>query len=205
MSRRPRAGGCAVRIWSALRGSPSKPKDVFNVATSTTTIGSWSTTTCRTRSWLVASIGIELGTACRRTPTSAIMKQPYRWRCFACDRPNEPLATSCASCGFPARASGAEIAKARAARAIGASYAHRPEGSPAVLVQGGVAKWSGWRKGLVIAGAALLAISGLAWSRPLSWPSFTVALLALIFGGILLLVACLATENTERSTGGTDG
>ena len=126
------------------------------------------------------------------------MKQPYRWRCFACDNANEPSATSCASCGFPARASGAEIAKARAARGIGGTYTHRPDSPPATLAEGSVAKWSRWRKGLAIAGAALLAISGVGWTQPFSWPSFTISLLALMFGGSLLLLACLATESTKK-------
>src|SRR3990170_3291870 len=100
--------------------------------------------------------------------TRTIPHQAYRWRCFACDEPNEPLAASCSSCGFPARASGTEIADARAAwRAEGsARWRYIPSSEP---IAESHAKWSGWRKGVAIAGAALLAIGGYAWMGSLSW------------------------------------
>ena len=127
----------------------------------------------------------------------AIMKRPYRWRCFACDEPNEPSATSCSSCGFPARASGAEIAKARAAWRAEGSRAQGSYGSPSESIAKSQAKWSGWRKGVAIAGAALLAISGYAWMEPLSWPRFAVSLFTGMFGALLLLVACVAKDRND--------
>jgi len=125
------------------------------------------------------------------------MMQPYRWRCFACDSPNEPLAASCASCGFPARASGVDIDRARVARRQGA-----PVPMPYVPSSPSIgeppARWSGWRKGLAIAGAVLLAVSGFAWSGSMSWPRLALSLLALMFGAVLLLIACLAREGDHR-------
>lgn len=125
------------------------------------------------------------------------MKQPYRWRCFACDKPNEPSATSCAWCGFSARATGAEIDKARAAVRMGGSPAlvtGRPRSEGFGVSPG---HWSGWRKGLAIAGMVLLAISGFAWSETLTWPRFALCLLAFMFGAALLLVACVARDGTR--------
>ena len=131
------------------------------------------------------------------TASLAIMERPYRWRCFACDEPNEPLATSCSSCGFPARASGAEIAKARAAWRTEGSPARRPYSPPSESIAESQAKWSGWRKGLAIAGAALLAISGYAWMGSFSWPRFALSLFACMFGALLLLVACVARDRSD--------
>lgn len=37
----------------------------------------------------------------------------YRWRCHKCDRVSEPGHSMCAHCGFPAVASGVQIARAR--------------------------------------------------------------------------------------------
>jgi hypothetical protein len=133
------------------------------------------------------------------------MKQPYRWRCFACDKPNEPQATSCSSCGFSARASGAEIARARAARGIAGYPERTPYAPPSKSVGESSTKWSSWRKGFAIAGAVLLAIGGSAWMESLSWPRLALSVLALMFGALLLLVACVARDGTKESAGVTDG
>ena len=37
----------------------------------------------------------------------------YRWSCFRCRAANEPSSSECTSCGFPARATGRNIQKAR--------------------------------------------------------------------------------------------
>jgi len=126
--------------------------------------------------------------------TSSIMKRPYRWRCFACDGPNEPLAILCSSCGFPARASGAEIDKARFAWRSGGSAAVRQYSASLQSAAKPQPKWSGWRKGLAVAGAALLAISGLAWMGSFSWPRFALSLFAGMVGALLVLVACVARD-----------
>jgi hypothetical protein len=125
------------------------------------------------------------------------MKRPYRWRCFACDKANEPLAKSCASCGFPATASGTEIARARAAWLTGGSVARVPYSPPSPSLAGPQEKWSGWRKGLAIAGAALLATNAYAWTGALSWPRLALSLFACMFGVLLLLVAFVATSRSD--------
>jgi hypothetical protein len=125
------------------------------------------------------------------------MNRPYRWRCFACDKPNAALATACASCGFPARASGAEIARARAAWGTGATAAHTRYSPPAASIAAPRAKWSGWRKGFAVAGVALLAVTALAGMGSITWPRLAVALFACMFGAFLLLVACVATSRND--------
>jgi ribosomal protein L37E len=118
------------------------------------------------------------------------MNRPYRWRCFACDKANEARATSCATCGFPASASGTEIAKAQAAWRAGEAGARIPYSPPAAPVARQHAKWSGSRKGVAIAGIVLLAITAYALTGSLSWPRLGVSLFACMFGALLLLVAC---------------
>lgn len=125
------------------------------------------------------------------------MNRPYRWRCFACDKPNGRSATSCASCGFPARASGAEIAAAQAAWRSGGSALRAPDTAPSVSLAAPRVKWSGWRKGLAIAGVVLLAISVYAGMGALAWPRFALSLFACMFGALLLLVACVARDRSD--------
>ena len=121
------------------------------------------------------------------------MRLPYRWRCFACDEPNEPSSTSCASCGFPARATGHEIARARAARGIEA-FPARLYGPSAEAGGFSLASWSAWRKGFVLSGAALVAVGAYAWIELSSWRGLGIAVLALLFGGVLLLMGCVRSD-----------
>jgi len=60
------------------------------------------------------------------------MTPKYRWACHACDKVNAPGKTACAFCGFPAVASGADIAKARGAK------------NPTAEGYRALAKGSGW-------------------------------------------------------------
>jgi hypothetical protein len=130
----------------------------------------------------------------------APMKPSYRWRCFACDKPNERFAGTCAACGFPANASGADIDRARASRGI--------DGVPARWTDMAVSSppprqrvpWSNWRKGAAIGGAGLLVIGAIAWRGSFSWNGFALALLAVMFGAILLMVACVARDLQQPST-----
>lgn len=117
------------------------------------------------------------------------MNQPYRWRCLACDKPNEPLATSCSTCGFPARATGPQIARARAGRDIEGSPARYPYADAPAPTRPSPAPWSGWRKGVAIAGALLLALGATAWLGSLSLLGVAFSLLAFIFGALLLVGA----------------
>ena len=121
------------------------------------------------------------------------MKPSYRWRCFACDKPNERTATSCAACGFPARARGADIERARASRGIDGVPARWTEVA-AAMPRRQAAPWSGWRKVLAIVGAVLLVIGAIASGSSFAWTGFAIALLAFMFGAILLMVALVARD-----------
>lgn len=56
---------------------------------------------------------------------------PYRWTCYVCGEVNAANTESCATCGFKAIASGAEIDRARAARrATGSIHGEVPGPAP---------------------------------------------------------------------------
>ncbi|HYE40603.1 MAG TPA: hypothetical protein VEB23_11765 [Ramlibacter sp.] len=129
------------------------------------------------------------------------MNQRYRWRCFACDKANAASATVCASCGFPARASGTEIARARASRRIDGSF-ERPFSPPTQAARVPRPRWSSWRKGSAMAGVAMVAIGGLATLASWSWPLFALSLLAFMLGALLLLVACVPRTEARLEVAG---
>jgi hypothetical protein len=130
------------------------------------------------------------------------VKLAYRWRCFACDAANAASATSCSSCGFPAKATGAEIARAQAAHRIGVAPSPRPgrpDRPPTASLAQALASWRGWRLGVAIAGAVLLAIGAFAGNGVLSWAGLGISVLALIFGLVLLLIAWAARGVTPAA------
>ena len=124
------------------------------------------------------------------------MRRAYRWRCFACDQANAASATSCSSCGFPARATAAEIERAQSAHRIGLPPPPRTGKPSSASLAGALAGWSGWQLGFLIAGAVLLAIGALAAREVLSWRGLGVAVFALMFGMVLLMVAWAARNAT---------
>jgi hypothetical protein len=127
------------------------------------------------------------------------MTRAYRWRCFACDEPNAASATSCSSCGFPATATGAEIARAQAAHRIGAAPLQSPDRPPAASLAQTLAPWRGWPMGVGIAGAILLGIGAYAGKNVLSWRGLGISVLTLMFGLALLMVAWAARKVTPRT------
>jgi hypothetical protein len=126
------------------------------------------------------------------------MKRAYRWRCFACDKPNAASATSCASCGFPARARAAEIDRAQAAHRLGMAPPRGPDPLPRASLGQVAAGWKGWRLGSALAGAVLLVIGLYAAKEVLSWRGLGVAVFALMFGLVLLMVAWSARSVAPR-------
>lgn len=128
------------------------------------------------------------------------MKRAYRWRCFACDKPNAASATSCASCGFPAKATGAEIARAQAAHRRGVAPLQGIDRPAAASLRPSLAVWKGWQLGFGLAGALLLAIGLYAAKEVLSWRGLGVSVFALMFGLVLLMVAWGARSVPPRAT-----
>ena len=116
----------------------------------------------------------------------------YRWRCFACDEPNAASATFCSACGFPATATGAEIARARAAHRMGATPFQSSEAPPAASLTQTLAPWRGWPMGVGIAGGVLLVIGAYAAKNVLSWRGLGLSVFALMFGLVLLTIAWAA-------------
>lgn len=123
------------------------------------------------------------------------MKRAYRWRCFACEGANAASATSCSSCGFPAIATGAEIARAQAARRMGGAPPPRQDTPPAPSLAQRLAGWRGWPMRAGIAGIVLLAIGAYAGMDILSWRGLGVSVFAVMFGLILLMVAWAARRD----------
>ena len=74
------------------------------------------------------------------------MMPQYAWTCHACSASNPAATETCSNCGFPARASGAEILRARAAHGKG-----NPAG-PSPLEEFGLApeKMTSGQKGVAI-------------------------------------------------------
>jgi hypothetical protein len=116
------------------------------------------------------------------------MRHAYRWRCFACDEANEASAASCSSCGFPATATGAEIARAQEAHRIRAPIP-MPDRHRAASHGLSLASWKGWQLNVAIAGAVLLAIGAYAGKDVLSWSGLAVSVLAVMFGAVFLTIA----------------
>jgi hypothetical protein len=120
----------------------------------------------------------------------------YRWRCFGCDAPNVASATSCSSCGFPAIATGTEIARAQEARRRGGAPMPTSDRTPAPSVAGTMAGLRGWQMGVGIAGLVLLAIGAYVGTDLQSWRGLGVSVFALIFGLVMLMVAWGARNDT---------
>ena len=119
----------------------------------------------------------------------------YRWRCFVCDAPNAASATFCSACGFPARATGVEIARARTAHRTGAAPFQSPDRPPSASLAQTLAPWRGWPMGVGIAGGVLLMIGAYAGKSVLSWRGLGLAVFALMFGLVLLAIAWAAGSN----------
>ena len=133
------------------------------------------------------------------------MQQPYRWRCFACDSANEPAAKFCASCDFPARASGAQIAEARAISAAGSEPRKPPSRTPSGSIGDLFVGLGGWRKGLAIVGTTCSGIGVLGLKAMMSWHYFVLSALALAVGILMFGLAHLGAHSTGKQMGGHDG
>jgi hypothetical protein len=128
------------------------------------------------------------------------MKQPYRWRCFACEASNEATATSCSTCSFPARASGAHITRARAAREseLPIAAARNVDFNSGSLVEL-LTHLTGWRAVLASAGAVSLVLGGLGLKFWFSWQGLGASVLAIALGLALFAVAHSGLESSSKA------
>jgi hypothetical protein len=121
------------------------------------------------------------------------MSAPYAWQCFACGAGNLAAADVCSACSFSARATGADIATARAANAKGSSP--RPsirDKSAFEAVAEALSPLPFWRQFLAVCGGLLL-LGGLLWLKitfsfaELAWSAVAeivgLATMALAFAG----------------------
>lgn len=132
------------------------------------------------------------------------MSQDYPWQCLICSASDDAASLACSQCGFPARATGREIAKAQAERDAATVLAERgPPRWPAAdvrsrpgtfeTVRDTLSPLSAWRRGLACVGGVLFAAGGLAlkvaWSLAgLGWGAVGLAggaaVVALAFAGV---------------------
>ena len=122
------------------------------------------------------------------------MRSDYSWQCLICGASNGAANGACAQCGFPARATGREIAKAKAEyRSTPARVSQvdlKPESSRERLSDV-LSPLSPWRQILAVVGVALAAVGGLtlkiAWSfAALGWGALALA------GGFVIGVVAFA-------------
>ena len=144
------------------------------------------------------------------------MKTPYVWRCFVCGEANQPAALTCATCGFPARASGRQIEAARAARnqdkAVLVQRVKIEEKSTIGLVSDALSPLPIWRRVVAIVGSAVM-LAGLLWFKVVfsfteaAWCVVTVicglAMLGYAYAGVAPDVRNQATKS-KRSVAPED-
>lgn len=127
------------------------------------------------------------------------MTPPYAWQCFVCSSGNPAEADRCSACGFPARASGADIAAARAAKAQGASTPRLVHPQPVVeSIAEALAPLPVWRGLFAIVGGLSL-LGGMLWLKvALSLASHAWSMLAMIFGFAALGIAYAGREGPTK-------
>lgn len=130
------------------------------------------------------------------------MNPKYAWRCFRCSEANEPLAGVCAACGFPACASGSDIAAARAARETGAE-ARRPavrEASDLDSFADALAPLPLWRQVIAVCGA-LVSAGGCLWLKvTFSLVGVMWSIAGMVAGLALMVLAFAGLESSTSST-----
>lgn len=134
------------------------------------------------------------------------MQSDYSWQCLICGASNGAANGVCAQCGFPSRATGREIAQAKAEYSSGRARVSKvevkPEGSPERLSDM-LAPLSPWRQILAVAGFALAAVGGLtlkiSWSfAALGWGAFALVV-GFMIGGSAFVGHRPAEGDAKRS------
>jgi hypothetical protein len=128
----------------------------------------------------------------------------YAWRCFVCDEANVSTASVCAACGFPACATGADIAAAKAAKV--AREAKVKARRPAVRQDSAIESFADalsplppWRQFIAICGA-LMSLGGCIWLKvTFSLVGTMWSIVALVVGVALIGLACAGLESSPSS------
>jgi hypothetical protein len=127
------------------------------------------------------------------------MRAPYAWQCFACSAGNLPTADVCSACGFSARATGADIAAARAAKAKGAGprSAIRDKSAFEAIAEA-LSPLPFWRQFLAVCGGLFL-LGGLLWLKiTFSFAGLAWSAVAAVVGLATMAVA-FAGHNSPAS------
>ena len=127
----------------------------------------------------------------------------YSWQCFVCEASNPAGADACHECGFPAKATGREIASARIARTSGAKPSPIKDTSAFASIAEALRPLSIWRKALAILGGALL-FGGMIWFKiafSLAEVAWSIAAVISGFGAVALAYATASAECSAKSDG----
>jgi hypothetical protein len=112
---------------------------------------------------------------------------------------NEAGTATCSSCGFAARATGAQIEHARAVRAGISNPRVRPAPDVTASIQAALTALPPYRKIPAIIGG-LLAVAGSAWFKvTFSWSGAALSALIFVAGLLLVAWACSGTAVQEGS------
>jgi len=122
------------------------------------------------------------------------MKSPYAWRCHICDASNSAEASTCASCGFPAKATGKQIEAAKALRTPKASITESSDDANKPSIAELLSPLTLWRKVIAALGMVLIA-GGLLWLKiTFSFVEATMSVGAFAAGLLLLALAYAGAE-----------
>ena len=129
------------------------------------------------------------------------VRSDYSWQCLICGASNAAASGACVQCGFPARATGHQIAKAKAEHGSGAAQvsevALKAEGSYERL-SALLAPLSTWRQVLTVVGIALAAVGGLTFKIAWSFAGLGWGALALT-GGLIVVGIAVADKQAPSS------
>jgi hypothetical protein len=140
------------------------------------------------------------------------MKSRYTWRCHTCDASNSAEANACASCGFPANATGKQIVAARALNGPAANALKSSVDASKPSITELLSPLTLWRKVIAVSGMALM-LGGLLWLKvtfsfieaamSVGASAAGLLLLALAYAGAKLPSLNPSTGVVPRSTNST--
>lgn len=127
------------------------------------------------------------------------MHPSFAWQCFICEESNPPGETACHACGFPAKATGGEVAAARVARAGKKKPSQIKDSSAVESIAEALRPLSLWRKVLAIVGGALL-FGGMIWFKIAFSLAEVVWSIAAVISGLGAVALAYAAVHAKRGS-----
>ena len=122
----------------------------------------------------------------------------YSWCCLVCDSANGASAEACTACGFPSRATGAQIDRARAVRRGTARSVKMPGPDLAAQLEIAIKPLPFYRKIPAVLGGLITVAGGVWFKLAWSWSGIAYALLALVLGLGLIALAYSEREDQDK-------